>query len=142
MKIAFVVDCSAEQVEKLKACLGVFGYTCIATNNPEEIDQTGKQIGKFLMCFADAKASYRHLKDNQWREFKTLNLLFIDGTPRITEDAQKKIDEMNLNFVVQYNEKTLGQLIQKFESVKQEKDAKMVEIEFSVLDSGSDDEAA
>lgn len=142
MKIAFLVDCSVDQVEKLRGFLAKFGYTCIATDNPEEIDQTGKQIGKFLMCFMDSKASYRHLKDGQWKEFKTLNLLFLDGTPRMTEDAQKKVDEMKLNFIVQFNEKMFQDHLLKFEDNKQEKDAKMDEIEFSVMDSGSDDEAA
>lgn len=140
MKIAFLIDCSEDQVENLKTSLSEFGYSCIPTNNPEEIDQTGKQIGKVVLCFTDAKASYRFLKSCSSLEFRMLNLLFLKGRPKMTEDAARKIREVDLNLIVRYDNQAMSTLIKKFENQKQDTTE---EIEFLVSsERGRDDEAA
>jgi len=117
-----------------------FGYSCIPTNNPEEIDQTGKQIGKVVLCFTDAKASYRFLKTCSSLEFRMLNLLFLKGKPKMTEDAARKIREVDLNLIVRYDNQVMSTLIKKFENQKQDTTE---EIEFLVSsERGRDDEAA
>ncbi len=140
MKIAFLIDCSEDQVENVKTSMSEFGYSCIPTNNPEEIDQTGKQIGKVVLCFTDAKASYRFLKTCSSLEFRMLNLLFLKGKPKMTEDAARKIREVDLNLIVRYDNQVMSTLIKKFENQKQDTTE---EIEFLVSsERGRDDEAA
>lgn len=140
MKIAFLIDCSEDQLESVKTSMSEFGYSCIPTNNPEEIDQTGKQIGKVVLCFTDSKASYRFLKACSSLEFRMLNLLFLKGKPKITEDAARKIREVDLNLIVRYDNQAMSKLLKKFENQKQDTTE---EIEFlASSERGRDDEAA
>jgi hypothetical protein len=142
MKIAFLIDCSEDQIESVKKSMSEFGYSCIPTNNPEEIEQTGKQIGKVVLCFTDSKASYRFLKSCNTLEFRMLNLLFLKGRPKITEDAARKIREVDLNLIVRYDNKAMGDLIKKFENQKQDTTEEIEFLVSSETKRGRDDEAA
>ncbi|WP_408095755.1 hypothetical protein ACJVC5_11980 [Peredibacter sp. HCB2-198] len=119
MKIAFLVDTAPELTESIKEKLERFDYASIPTLNAEEIDQAGKQMGQVAICFTDSKKAYSFLKTNKW-PFKTLNLLFLKGKPIISDDAAKKIREVNLDLVVLKDENQFKEVIARFENTKED----------------------
>jgi translation initiation factor 2B subunit (eIF-2B alpha/beta/delta family) len=115
MKIAFLVETAPEQTEIIKEKLERFDYANIPTSSAEEIDQAGKQAGQVMICFTESKIAYSFLKSNRW-PFKTLNVLFLKGKPKITEDAAKKIKEVNLDLVIVNDENSFKELVTRFEN--------------------------
>ncbi|WPU66772.1 hypothetical protein [Peredibacter starrii] len=126
MKIAFLVDTAPELTESIKEKIERFDYASIPTLNAEEIDQAGKQMGQVMICFTDSKKAYSFLKTNKW-PFKTLNVLFLKGKPIISDDAAKKIREVNLDLVVLKDENQLKEVLTRFESAKDD----LEDIEFT-----------
>lgn len=126
MKIAFLVETAEDQTEIIKEKLERFDYAYIPTSSAEEIDQAGKQAGQVMICFTESKIAYSFLKTNKW-PFKTLNVLFLKGKPKITEDAAKKIKEVNLDLIMVNDENKFKELVTRFENSKDE----LEEIEFA-----------
>lgn len=117
MKIAFLIDPLADLKDPIKLKLEQFEYTSVSTNSPEEIDQAGKQAEHVMICFTNSKLAYTFLKNNKW-PFKTLNVLFLKGKPIISDDAAKKIKEIQLELVIMNDDEKLKEVITGFKNSK------------------------
>jgi len=132
MNIIFFMEAN-EHSSVLLNTLREKNFSCIHTINPDEIDQAGKQTNKVALIFFDSKMAYQYLKSNSWRDFTTYNILYLYKNPKITPEAQKKIDSINLHI---YSEEKIINLVEDLEEFylnneKQTNDE--IELDFTAL---------
>lgn len=100
MMIAFLINCPPEKQELIKKSFGSEEVSFICTENPEEVLQTGNQLGKVILCFSDSSFAYKFLKTNKFGDFKRANLLFMSTMPKVSEDASRKLRDVSLEITL------------------------------------------
>ena len=78
------------------------------TDNPDEIDQGAKQLGKAVVVFSDAKLALSFLTENNLSSEMTMPCLLIEKDGTYNDDVMKKFQKLNLHF---YTPKVSVQLV-------------------------------
>jgi hypothetical protein len=101
------------------------------TDNPDEIDQGSKQLGKAVVVFSDAKLAMTFLTDNNFSSQKVMPCLLIDKDGTYNAEVMKKFQKLNLNF---YTPKLSTQLVKDIKDFYKQtiKVVKEDEVEFIV----------
>ncbi len=131
MKIVLFVGEQAQHGLELIEFLKQHGYFAIKTINTDEIDQAGRQAEKAMLIFTDHKFAYRFLIENRWNEFPYINILYLNKKPIITEDAQRKLLQANLQIMQVSDRNYLLEKLDRFYATGKD-DVADGEIEFSV----------
>lgn len=101
------------------------------TDNPDEIDQGSKQLGKAVVVFSDAKIAMSFLTENNFSSQKVMPCLIIDKEGTYNPEVMKKFQKLNLNF---YTPKLSVQLVKDIKDFYKKviKVVKEDEVEFNV----------
>jgi hypothetical protein len=68
------------------------------TDNPDEIDQGSKQLGKAIVVFSDTKLALAFLTENNLPSETIMSCLLIDKDGTYNDDVMKKFQKLNLHF--------------------------------------------
>lgn len=127
MKMSIMVT-ETSVPESLTNLIKGLGYSIVTSTGIDEIDQVGKQAGKILLIFNDAKFAYRFLKETRWNGFEFLPILYFNKIPAINADASRKLSEVGLFLTDSTKGDALAERISKFENQEDES----LEIEFNI----------
>lgn len=98
-KVVFFADNLQEHVAPIKAELSKSGHSCFSSNNPDEMNQTFQQSGKFIIFFADAQEAVKFLQkspgDLTGIEYKVF--AYINKTAKFSAESQKILDRFRIN---------------------------------------------
>lgn len=131
MKIALFVGRVDPHGIELRSNLQSKGYNCISTEEVDEIDQVGKQLGKIVLVFHDHKLAYKILSENRWVGFSSYNIFYPEKKPVISKDAQVKLNKVALHVYTPMIQEKLFEELNKFQ-LNEKNEEEDIEIEFSI----------
>lgn len=119
--------------EKLKTHLKRNGYYCYGSDNHDEIDQAGRQRGKAVLIFSNARFALDFLKKNSWSAFATYYALVPEKDGTFKPEAKSALESQKLNlFMPKELQKCLNECKDFLKSGMSKEDVEIENLEFNV----------